>query len=351
MRSRRVKLEGRYIYHCMSRVIERQFVLGDQEKEYFRGLMRRCEGFCGVRIVTYAILDNHFHILVEVPALKPLGEKALMERMRLLYSPEYMEEVRAQWALWRKQGHEKLVKRDQARYQARMGDVSEFMKTLKQRFTQWYNRQDGRKGTLWEGRFKSVLVQGKGHPLVTMAAYIDLNAVRAGIVEDPREYRWCGYGEAVGGGPLARKGLAVVTRSFGHGSDWRVVSRVYRRVLFGAGEESGRDEHGRPIDRGFSKKKVAQVIALPALARVPARGQAGKNGELSQFELLRCRVRYFSDGVVLGSKGFVNEVFEAYRGKAFHTKRKEGARAMKGGDWAGLCTARDLRMQPIQVGT
>jgi len=144
MRSRRVKLEGRYIYHCMSRVIERLFVLGDQEKEYFRGLMRRCEGFCGVRIVTYAILDNHFHILVEVPALKPLGEKALMERMRLLYSPEYMEEVRAQWALWRKQGHEKLVKRDQARYQARMGDVSEFMKTLKQRFTQWFNRQDGR---------------------------------------------------------------------------------------------------------------------------------------------------------------------------------------------------------------
>jgi len=335
MRTRRVKLEGRYIYHCMSRVIGREFVLGDEEKEQFRKLMGRCEGFCGVRIVTYAILDNHWHLLVEVPVHKPLSERSLLERMSLLYTPEFMEEVEAQWRIWRKQGHEKLVKRDQARYEARMGDVSEFMKVLKQRFTQWYNRREDRKGTLWEGRFKSVLVQGKGHPLVTMAAYIDLNAVRAGIVEDPKEYRWCGYGEAVGGGRVARKGLAVVTRSFGHGSEWRVVSRVYRKVLFGAGEESGRDEHGRPLDRGFSKKKVAQVIA--------------KNGKLSQYELLRCRVRYFSDGVVLGSKGFVNEVFEAYRGKAFHTKRTEGARVMKGGDWAGLCTARDLRQGPIQV--
>jgi len=115
-----------------------------------------------------------------------------------------------------------------------------------------------------------------------------------------------------------------------------VVGQVYRRVLYGAGEESGRDEHGQPLRKGLSKTKVAKILA--------------KNGELSQFELLRCRVRYFSDGVVLGSRGFVNEVFEAHRGKAFHTKRKEGVRAMKGGDWAGLCTARDLRQGPIQVG-
>jgi hypothetical protein len=181
-----------------------------------------------------------------------------------------------------------------------------------------------------------LLGEGRGHPLVTMSAYIDLNPVRAGIVEDPREYRWCGYGEALGGEKLARKGLGVVTKSFGPGGDWRVVSRIYRRVLFGAGEESGLDEHGPPLQKGFSKKNVAKVLA--------------KNGELSQFELLRCQVRYFSDGVVLGSRGFVNEVFEAHRGKAFHTKRKEGVRAMKGGDWAGLCTARDLRQGPIQVG-
>ena len=145
----------------------------------------------------------------------------------------------------------------------------------------------------------------------------------------------CAGGEALGGGKVARKGLGVVTKSFGPGDDWRVVGRVYRRVLFGAGEESGLDEHGRPLTKGFSKKRVAKVLA--------------RDGELRHYELLRCRVRYFTDGVVLGSKGFVNEVFEQFRGTYFDTKRKEGARAMKGGDWGELCTARDLRREPIQV--
>ena len=74
-----------------------------------------------------------------------------------------------------------------------MGDVSEYIKTVKQRFSVWYNRNNRRYGTLWADRFKSVLVEGKGNPLQTMAAYIDLNPVRAGLVEDPKDYRFCGY--------------------------------------------------------------------------------------------------------------------------------------------------------------
>jgi hypothetical protein len=51
-----------------------------------------------------------------------------------------------------------------------MWDVSAFMKLLKQRFTQWFNRRRGRKGTLWEERFKSVLVEGAGPALSAMPA-------------------------------------------------------------------------------------------------------------------------------------------------------------------------------------
>ena len=91
-----------------------------------------------------------------------------------------------------------------------MWDVSVFMKLLKQRFTQWFNQQWGRKGTLWEERFKSVLVEGTGEVLATMAAYIDLNPVRAGIVKDPADYRWCGYDEATAGSRRAQRGLRAV---------------------------------------------------------------------------------------------------------------------------------------------
>ena len=97
-----------------------------------------------------------------------------------------------------------------ATFHARMWDVSAFMKLLKQRFTQWFNGRTGRKGTLWEDRFKSVLVDGAGLSLATMAAYIDLNPVRAGLVNDPKDYRWCGYGEAVAGQRLARTGLCRI---------------------------------------------------------------------------------------------------------------------------------------------
>ena len=70
-----------------------------------------------------------------------------------------------------------------------MHDLSELMKGFMQRFTQWFNRSRQRTGGLWEDAFKSVLVED-GVAARTMAAYIDLNPVRAGIVTDPAEYRW-----------------------------------------------------------------------------------------------------------------------------------------------------------------
>ena len=86
-----------------------------------------------------------------------------------------------------------------SRYTRRMHDLSEFMKSLLERFTKWFNRMHSRSGTLWEDRFKSVIVES-GTAARTIAAYIDLNPVRAGMVNDPADYRWSSYGEAVGGG-------------------------------------------------------------------------------------------------------------------------------------------------------
>jgi hypothetical protein len=86
-----------------------------------------------------------------------------------------------------------------------MHDLSEFMKTLLQRFARWHNTRTKRKGNLWEENFKSVVVED-GEAARTMAAYMDLNPVRAGIVKDPADYRWSSYGEAVGGGTRATAG-------------------------------------------------------------------------------------------------------------------------------------------------
>ena len=74
------------------------------------------------------------------------------------------------------------------RYVYRMHSLSEFMKALLIRFTPWFNRAHQHKGTLWEERFKSMIVES-GVAARTMLAYIGLNPVRAGMVVDPAEYR------------------------------------------------------------------------------------------------------------------------------------------------------------------
>ena len=189
MRSNRLKVSGAdAVYHCMTRTVNGERLFGDREKEILRKMIWQVGDFCGVRILTFCIMSNHFHVLVEVPEMESISDAELMRRYKVLYpKPTKYQEASI-----------KVLERDLAaggeeaeavrhKLCVRMGDVSEFMKTVKQRFSIWFNKSHRRFGTLWADRFKSVLVEGAGNPLQTMAAYIDLNPVRAGIVDDPKE--------------------------------------------------------------------------------------------------------------------------------------------------------------------
>ncbi|SFO06708.1 putative transposase, partial [Formivibrio citricus] len=70
--------------------------------------------------------------------------------------------------------------------------VAALMKALGQRYVQYVNRRYRRSGSLWEGRFRSCLTQDEGY-LLACQRYIELNPVRAGMVEHPAEYRWSSY--------------------------------------------------------------------------------------------------------------------------------------------------------------
>ena len=81
-------------------------------------------------------------------------------------------------------------------------------------------------------RFKSVMVESGGDTLRTMAAYIDLNAVRAGMVEDPKDYRWCGCAEAVSGNRRSQRGLCKAVGKPMDGWEGAKAREMYRCVLF-----------------------------------------------------------------------------------------------------------------------
>ena len=164
-------------------------------------------------------------------------------------------------------------------------------------------------------RFKSVMVESGGDALRTMAAYIDLNAVRAGLVEDPKDYRWCGYAEAVSGNRRAQRGLCKAVGKPVDGWESAKAREMYRCVLFDSGREVRDAQNVNVVRAGVKVEKTKEVL------------KAG--GKLTLGELVRQRVRYFSDGLVLGSREFVEGVFEDNRDK-FGPKRKDGARRLSG---------------------
>lgn len=336
MRTARLKEDGRAYYHCMTRVVDRQFLFDIKEKERLCKLMRSMEIFTGIHILTHCFLDNHFHLLLEVPERMDITDDEFKRRLLAIYTEDHVKMVVGVIGDHRKAKRDDLADKEKAKYTYRMHDISEFMKTLKQKYTQSYNKRHSRKGTLWEERYKSLLVQGSRHALLAVAAYIDLNAVRAGIVKDPKDYRYSGYGEAVAGKKEARAGLVRILESEGVLGGWRQISSVYRQQLYVAGEAKGADGNGKVLRAGFAPEKVEEVLK--------------KNGDLPMTELLRCKVRYFSDGVAIGSRDYVDGVFEKYRDQ-FGEKRKTGARKMRGGGWGDLCTIRDLRLRAITLPT
>ena len=317
----RIKLSGqRAAFHCIGRIVGAERLLDDAGKEALTRMLWKMAAFCGMEVITYCMMSNHFHVLIRVPEPLELTDGQLVERLEGLYGAKGALTQLAREAM-RERG--KIDEDIRRKLVERMGDVSAFMGELKQRFSLWYNRRHERLGTLWAERFKSVVVEDQPGCLEAVAAYIDLNPVRAGLVEDPKDYRFCGYAAAMAGNALARQGLMSFLRQ----PSWGAGAAAYRIRLFVGG--GGVHQSGKVV---LDKEKIKEVIA--------------QGGELSLGQVLRLRVRHMSDGVALGTREFVNEVFTRHR-EMFGKKRKDGARPIRALASFGLMALRNLRVRAL----
>ncbi len=136
-------------HHIMQRGHNRQVVFSSEEEfQYYRENLIEFKKQFGCKVYAYCLMTNHVHLIVN-PGKNP-------EALSLL------------------------------------------MKRLAGRQTRYVNKLEERSGSLWEGRFKSSIISSKEY-LLACCRYIELNPLRAGLVNDPKDYLWSGYNSKVEG--------------------------------------------------------------------------------------------------------------------------------------------------------
>jgi REP element-mobilizing transposase RayT len=276
----------------ISRITGQDRLLTTRDKEYFIHLLERFASGFFVQIHSFAILDNHFHILLTGLNLdaKQASKKELLQRYQKIY-PKETEPPPGSY-----QPDGTLIPDEDngiERLRERLGSISRFVQELKQSYSRWFNKIHDRKGYLWSDRFKGVIVQ-KGEAQLLCSAYIDLNAVRANIVQRPEDYRWCSLGMRVRAPKRARKLLTWFPVS--HKDEWDNQGLVktflsmkslewYRVFVYQSG--------GMELENkaSISKELVADVV--------------GFHGKLGIGKRLQYRLRNISEGRAIGNYSFI----------------------------------------------
>ena len=305
-------------YHVMSRIAHREFFLNEKERGRLLEIAKRSAWFCGVELLAYTVLSNHFHLEVHVPMAMPLSEGAVLARYAVWKGHKAAADLASRWDRWRGQGLESAVQDDIRRLMARMHALPKFMQLLKEWYTMDYNMRTRHVGTLWERVFKSVLVESEQVTLSGIAGYIDLNSVRAGIVSDPSEYAWSSFGEACG------------AQSRGCGEIWNDPAMVRRRYMKMYGSASWKEAR---------EKHVHTMLKLEE-ARSARETALRQRGWLTANQ--RWSIRALVDGVAVGSRRFIEMLHTDHPELFLRGKRATPPRRIAG-DPLGLFAFRAAR--------
>ncbi len=276
MRPLRLKPAGQEMfYHVYNRVAGSPSYLpfGDMEKEHFIALLTRLCQLYTVEVLAFVVLSNHFHILLYAPAT-------------LLPDEEVCKRYAAYHHFRRELAPGSAACREMA---AQMRDISCFMHDLQGQFSRWFNLSldDPRRGSLWASRFKHTLLEG-GVAVWDCWKYIEMNPMRAFLVDDPATYRFCSYGRwcSTGRHPFADNVKARIlpccrellnVHSLNDLCDTLQRHFLLIRALNARGDE-------------------AKALLAAACGPLPFRPQAHQ------------RMRYWVDGLVIGTRAFVAKV-------------------------------------------
>lgn len=212
-RTRRIKSENSAFYHVMSRITGKRHLLKNpMVKEAMVRILEKVAAFSGVNVGGYAIMDNHFHLVIQVPkSPESLSEDEIFKRIARLKGSRYAKAFRNQINCLRAQGLNDYANLKIDSFRKRMQDLSQFVKTFKEYFNVWYKSRYKYTGSLWAERFKSTIIE-EGRYLSICREYIERNPVRAGLAKTPSDYAWCTEGAAKRGNTFAKNCREFISR-------------------------------------------------------------------------------------------------------------------------------------------
>jgi putative transposase len=285
------------VYHVMSRTALDGFPLEAFEKDFLLDLIKRMSGLFFTEIFGFALMGNHFHLLVKMIPEERFSDEDVKERLELFYGEKKGAVEEGQLPFIRQ----------------KLASLSEFVREIKVNFTRFYNKRYGRRGYFWGDRFKSVIVE-KGETLINCLAYIDLNSVRAGIVNKPEDYRWNSLGYHM---QTNNKDRFLSTdfglKSFNVKSEKERVRR-YRKYVYETGAIL-------PSDKPYTKAIDSKVVTK----------ERRRDFEISRTDRFLYRTRYFTDSGIIGSREYVSVTYQQFK-HLFQSKHEKKPKSVKGLD-------------------
>lgn len=282
------------VYHVMSRTALDGFPLADIEKDFMLDLIRRYAALYLVDILGFCLMGNHFHILVRMIPENKFSDEDILKRYVDVYGDERIFA-------------DGLI----PSLRIRLSSLSEFIREIKVNFARFYNRRHNRRGYFWGDRFKSVIVEN-GETLINCLAYIDLNPLRAGLVERPEDYRWNSLGYHI----QTNNKDKFLSTDFGL-KEFNVKSkkariRLYRRYVYEAGALNQTEKSSFKVieDKVLEKERNREFV-------------------LSRSDRFRYRTRYFTDSGIIGSKEFVAINYQRFK-NLFNSKHEKKPKPIKG---------------------